>query len=913
LNDQPSYFRYWGKAQISDNDGPGFHLLPYHCLDVAAVGHTLLQRHLPLRDFLSSACALEPQSLTQWAPFFFALHDLGKFSQAFQGQRPEILQHLQGTPCTKPYDERHDSLGFLLWRSLVQGELFKEPSMAFTRDATPMWREWFKTWLELSNGHHGAPPRPLTRPVSRYFSKVDTQASLEFAIECARLLLPTDGGPQLTLPIGEVVEKRLMSVASWWLAGAAVLSDWIGSNRGFFQYQSEPMPLGDYWLELALPSAAQALDAAEILPIQPAEALAFTDLFEWLKEPTPVQAEAARLSISPEPQLFLIEDLTGAGKTEAAYMLLHRLMSQGCADGFYFALPTMATANAIYERSASVYTRLYSGERAPSLILAHGARHLSKTFTEAVLPAPAADTNYGKHETSAGNHCAEWLADNKKKALLAHAGVGTIDQAVLAILTSRHQALRLLGLRGKVLVVDEVHASDAYLHKLLRVLLTFHAAAGGSAILLSATLPQRMRSELVAAFREGLGQTTAPLSSRAYPLVTHVTRAETAEHHTSTRPSVKRSVDFRLISDEQAAIAEVAQAVQTGKGMCWVRNTVQDAIRTYDSLCQTLGPDRVTLFHARFALIDRLATEHQVLDNFGPQSGAAERAGQAVVATQVVEQSLDLDFDEMISDLAPVDLLIQRAGRLRRHTRDNQGNRIDTPDERGNPELVVLSPDPTADARRDWFSSALQGASFVYPNHGQLWLTARLAQQRKTLRMPEDLRDWIDTVYGDGADGRVPEALRDRSVAAQGQAIADSNLARANTVRLMTGYHRDIDNWWEDTLAPTRLGEPAVTLRLIRLVGQDLRPWAQEASHHRWAHSEVNIRLAMVSGSVVPQDPELGGQIAELVAQWPGGHDAAIPVVLSADDTGVWRGQALNQGGVVEISYTKERGLQVER
>src|SRR5690606_25025277 len=186
------------------------------------------------------------------------------------------------------------------------------------------------------------------------------------------------------------------------------------------------------------------------------------------KNPTPLQAYAQTVELGKVPQLFILEDVTGAGKTEAAMVLVHRLMASGLASGLYVGLPTMATANAMYKRMSESYRRLYAEQELPSLVLAHGASKLSKAFSDSVaLSTQTDDKNYENNELSASAYCNQWLADSRKKALLADVGVGTIDQALLGVLPARHQSLRLFGLTNKVLLVDEVHAFDPYMRSLL--------------------------------------------------------------------------------------------------------------------------------------------------------------------------------------------------------------------------------------------------------------------------------------------------------------------------------------------------------------------------------------------------------------------------------------------------------------
>src|SRR5262249_39719522 len=198
------------------------------------------------------------------------------------------------------------------------------------------------------------------------------------------------------------------------------------------------------------------------------------------------------------PLLFIIEDMTGSGKTEAAVVLSHRLMLAGRAKGLYVALPTMATANAMFTRLASSYRPLFDETRPPSIVLTHGRRDLFLGFANLPNALARCDSDAREEddpsEIEASAFCADWIARSNKQAFLAQIGAGTIDQAILAVLPARHQSLRLWGVTEKVLVVDEAHAYDTYISTVIECLLKFHAAFGGSAIVLSATLPQEKRA-----------------------------------------------------------------------------------------------------------------------------------------------------------------------------------------------------------------------------------------------------------------------------------------------------------------------------------------------------------------------------------------------------------------------------------
>lgn len=240
----------------------------------------------------------------------------------------------------------------------------------------------------------------------------------------------------------------------------------------------------------------------------------------------------------------------------------------------------------------------------------------------------------------------------------------------------------------------------------------------------------------------------------------------------------------RLINLEEHAFDWVVNRAQAGCCVAWVRNTVDDAIRAYDKLVERLGVETVVLFHARFVLGDRLDIEDRVLKSFGKDSKSGARTGRVVVATQVIEQSLDLDFDEMVSDLAPIDLLLQRAGRLRRHARNSDGNRLpsDEPDQRGPIILRVLSPSPEEKCDAGWVRRLLPGTAAVYADHSRLWLTASVLSQRRVIGIPEDLREVIEAVFGEASLDAVPNALQPAGLMAEGQRGADSTHAALNAI-----------------------------------------------------------------------------------------------------------------------------------
>jgi len=519
MNQSKPYFKYWGKAGKTEKHL--YHPLPYHSLDVAAIGYIFLKKNQSILNKFSQLTGLGVSQFYQWFAFMLALHDIGKFADSFQNLKPDILKLLQNRESDRTYNLRHDSLGIILWNKHLR-QKFQEYTLL--SEIQGSWRRQVSEkqpvdlWMSVMVGHHGKPPQSYTNRIfSDDFRDEDIKAVSEFLKDIIPIFLPNNS----LFPSCNI---QTIKMASWWLAGLAVLSDWLGSNIRFFKYEKQEMSLSDYYEE-AKKNAERAVSETNLLKGQIPPKLQFNSLVNKRHDqsitPTPLQSIVSNWNIQNSPHLFILEDVTGAGKTEAALFLAHKLIMAGQGKGLYFALPTMATSNAMYIRLKEVYKSLFDPKTA-SLILAHGARDLVKEFRDSVLPEISeTEINYGDHTIPAGFHCKSWLADNRKKALLADIGVGTIDQVLLSVLPARHQSLRLLGLLDKILLIDEVHACDAYMHKLLCALLEVHAWAGGSAILLSATLPVKQRQNFINCYTKGQNWTAHNLKNKkSFPLIT---------------------------------------------------------------------------------------------------------------------------------------------------------------------------------------------------------------------------------------------------------------------------------------------------------------------------------------------------------------------------------------------------------
>jgi len=909
------YFNYWGKTSKNKNDSqglPDYHLLPYHCLDVAAVASVLLVKNTMIRNRL--ILVAQVKEVLQLIPFFVALHDIGKFSIRFQNLQPILLWFLQKRKSSLSYsrDLHHSHMGFWLWQKELLKK-FKDGSI-FNFDVPATSLQWLlNPWFSAVTGHHGRPPNWEPKSALTVFEKEDLVAASNFVRDVAGLF-GVSGHIENLL---EEDDFRLNASIkfSYALAGFTILSDWIGSDeRYFLPLADSTLSLEKYYEEFALPRAAQAVDSSGILAPSARNATAFTDFFPEINTPSPLQSFAESIQVSPLPHLYIFEDMTGSGKTEAALVAANKLMVMGAGESIYWALPTMATANAMYSRMAIAYKRLFSDGAIPSLVLSHSGRHLIDSFQESIGLEEITAGPQNVLEEPGQAQCVAWLADNKKKAFLASVGVGTVDQALLSVLPSTHQALRLLGLAKSVIVVDEVHAFDPYVHSLLCGLLTFQSAMGGSAILLSATLPMQTRQELVDAFIKGYSGVEQDVTDTSYPLVTHVSPDASEEHPLSIREGTEKTVHFEIIHSEEVLFEELKKVVESDGCACWIRNTVDDALDAYHRLRKRfssqygLEKDNVHLFHARYAMGDRLDLEQVFLDFFGKNSKRETRKGKILVATQVIEQSLDLDFDLLITDLAPIDLLFQRVGREHRHDFRARPVGYKTP------RCLVLSPYPDEKCDKTWFTEFFPRAGLIYPHHGQLWRTAKFLHVNSVLQFPHDSRRALEFVYGNQAID-LPEELQDQAMLAEGERLAQSDMALGNALRLKEGYKRTQLRWVDDTVSPTRLGEPTVTFRLARFSRGRMVPWyGGETIQKSWGLSEIRVLSHRLSDSTPPENQGEQDAREKALEEMPDKGRYSVLLPMRGVDKDVWEGRGLDgKGQNIRVYYDRQQGLLFEK
>ncbi|WP_198157538.1 CRISPR-associated helicase Cas3' [Methylobacterium nodulans] len=890
---------FWGKARPSKRSiGPRFHPVWAHSLDVAASGLALIRARPQAFMTLAQQLGWELEALRALWLHLLALHDIGKFSPLFQAAAPHCYPHCQipwpEDVVLKNLDPGHPTAGFVLLRDWIDDG-------ATPGDAPPLcagW-DWGETTLLLEPilGHHG---RPAAGPDRRrgwgHLFRPVGAAHAAFAYwRAVAALLPV---PDLPPPS----EAQLKAV-SWRLAGLTALADWIGSDQSHFPYTAPDTDLRTYW-EAAIAQAEGAVAAFGLVPAAPGPRLSFSALTGVTCPPSAAQSWATEVALPDGPLLIIVEDVTGGGKTEAALMLAHRLLADGRARGLFLALPTMATANAMFSRVREIAPRLFGEGAKPSLTLAHGAATLHPAFRSVPVPAApgAAPAGEREGEQDSAAVAAGWLMGESRRALLADLGVGTIDQVLLSVLPARYQAVRLAGLADKVLLVDEAHSYDAYVGTELERLVAFHAAGGGSTIILSATLPRTVKDRLVAAWRGAVGDGGAPLKQAHYPVATLVARAGSpVEKRLHARPELRRNLTVTRVPNPSSALERIRAAVAAGACVAYVRNTVDDAIETAAVLRQAGIP--ADLFHARFAMHDRLAIEERVLATFGKSSQPEDRRGRVLVATQVLEQSLDLDFDLIVSDLAPIDALLQRAGRLWRHA--------GRPRSVSGPELVIVSPDPAGSVSADWVGAALRRTAFVYTDPAILWRTARTLFASATFNVPRDVRSAIEAVYAENK-GDVPEVLLAASDEQHGRAGAERAFADQNLLDHRDGYRADGKAWQQERQVVTRLAEAARVLRLARRDGERLVPWAQDPDPSTaWSLSEVKAYERVLRGRH-QAEVRWRSLVDAVRVGWSRFDEDVILLPLERQQGEAWAGVLVDdEGQAVNFTYSVAEGLRV--
>lgn len=662
----------WGKSIPGSDRGFPVH---YHALDVAVISSFALEHLLPEQKAKEISERLEVNAQTV-LKFLCAVHDCGKASSFFAIKVPELFSPLAslGLP-SMPVGASSSQLP----HSIISG--FAVCEWLEKRIDGRLHRKARKGLFNILAGHHGAyPGTKIDREYELYQREGKVWHTTRFAMMdalCEELAISQEDILRIASIHWELRDIVLFT-------SLLIISDWLGSNSDLFPYEvSEAHDISQrateavmhtHWGHRWRPSSDPINGFAERFRLPQGTAL----------RPTQEAAIEAAQRMT-EPSLLLIEDATGGGKTAAALTAAEILAQRFGLNGIYFAQPTQVNSNAMLSTVLSWLSNAQPQvQEATNVVLAHGKASLNDEYAklrshhnvQEIYDDFPSSPSHTKIATAEAN---SWFSGSKR-ALLGSVVVGTIDQFLMAALASKHVMLRHLGLFSKVVILDEIHASDPYMSIYLRQALIWMGYYGVPVIALSATIPADKRVMLVEAYRQGtqLGRFKLPEAERKvltqtglYPRLT-LANAQGTQSYGVTQDSLHKTTQVDFVEGDLAEVADhVVNETSLGGCAAIICSTVNRAQALFKEVSARLNsPDEVVLLHSRFMAMDRAQKERDLVDRLG-RSTENRPKRLIVVSTQVIEQGLDLDFDLMISDIAPIDLLLQRMGRLHRHEQNN--------------------------------------------------------------------------------------------------------------------------------------------------------------------------------------------------------------------------------------------------
>jgi CRISPR-associated endonuclease/helicase Cas3 len=826
-------FKYlWAKT--SERGNVNWHPLVLHLLDVSAVADVVLIREpRQTRERMAEILGLPWEQARPWLLVLIACHDLGKACPGFQskwdGATELLLRCGLRIPPGVESNFNHAYVSQVVLAGLLKDRRWPEELAELVADAVGC--------------HHGqrASPTTLDNKIDGNRKVMGDQDWNATRRDLFNALLEVFK-PQTIPSKGKLTGPDFML-----LSGLTSFADWIGSNETWFLYgTSENCDDLEAWWTRRRELAEKALDAIgwePRIPLSP-RTLSFEDVFPFSPRPLQ-QAVAKAVQEVASPCLLLVEAPMGEGKTEAAFYAHFELQRRFDHRGLYVALPTKATGNAMFGRTLE-FLRCQGIDRSLDLQLLHGATLLNDRFQDLRF------SGIYDPETGGEIRAGEWFT-HKKRALLSEFGVGTVDQALLTILPVRHQFVRLWGLANRVVVFDEIHAYDAYTGTLLIHLLRWLVAMGSSVVLLSATLPPSFRRKLA----EIVGA-IMPDEEAEYPRLSLFTPGRVDQIHFEADIARCKNIRLEGIAPDLPAIYSELEKHPDGMYLA-ILNTVQRAQDLY-----RLFPDgepleregqyvgkrlsdgtEVFLFHARFPAERRQKREDEALAVFGKEGKRSSR--KILIATQVAEQSLDLDFDFIVTDLAPIDLILQRAGRLWRHERG--------PRQISEPCLLgagLTGDEPPSFGKPLWWGS-------VY-REDLLLRTWCLLHVREELRLPDEIDKLVQVVYEEQVE--IPGFLQERLMKAQedGDGKACAHKVQANMAILglpddaswndparFVLYDEDDPEVHRNLVAKTRLGEDSVVvIPIFPEDGFDPKQEVDFAQAKLWFLQAINISRVSV-------------------------------------------------------------------
>lgn len=648
----------------TDRQNPAYGLpLWMHTRDTVGVMQYLWEKWLP--DSMAALTGLGWKELRPLLIFLAAMHDVGKISNAFVCQiaenMPDIRLRMEPLQITRRGEEayrHHTIVGAAIVSSL----------------GVPDWI------ASVVGAHHGTIMEPMDFDAvmrSGYAYGDSADAPVWQGLWREQL---DDALEQAGYASVDALPADMPQPAQMLMIALLIVADWLASNTLLFPLVDMERTMTEAIYPQRTERAMQRAEERKLLFTRwaPDDTWQFADLcaerFGYPAANAVQQAMAQAAGQAERPGLFILEAPMGGGKTEAALMTSEILAACRHQNGLAFFLPSQATTNAMFGRIMP-WIRCFTDREQPwfgadeaagsggqlAVSLAHGKAMLNEQFSE--VSEASTDADGGDGVITNG------FFMGRKTKLLANFVVGTVDQLLMGALNQKHLMLRHLGLAEKVVVVDEIHAYDAYMTRYMKAMLDWLGAYRTPVILLSATLPGQRRAELIGAY---LGQQDFPEkpmleSERAYPLLTW-TDGEAV--HTQTLPLDIGQTPVEMLRGQDADLVDFLRERLAHGGCAGVIvNTVKRAQQLARQLESAFPQAEIMLDHAQFLMPDRLEREKRLLTRLGRASTRAQREGLIVVGTQVMEQSLDVDFDVLVSDLCPMDLLLQRLGRLHRHPR----------------------------------------------------------------------------------------------------------------------------------------------------------------------------------------------------------------------------------------------------
>ncbi|MFJ4901552.1 type I-E CRISPR-associated protein Cse1/CasA [Streptomyces sp. NPDC088727] len=755
----------WAKH---DRPTEGWLPLWQHMSDSAAIAGLLWDEWVPrlIRQQIVDAVP-HPDDARRLVVWLAATHDIGKATPAFACQVEGLADGMRRAGLDMPHqkqwgDDRrmapHGLAGqFLMQEWLVERHGWKVRAAG--------------QFAVVAGGHHGVPPGyAQIHDLDRHPELLRTPGPSEALWRSVQdeLLAACAEAYGVRERLDAWRSVKLPQTVQVLLTALVIVSDWIASNPDLFPYFPEDVPrtpderIAAAWHGLDLPGPWEPAEPEGT----PAELYASRFDLPAGAGIRPVQEAAVGLARAlPEPGLMVIEAPMGEGKTEAALAAVEIFAARSGAGGCFVALPTRATGNAMFPRLLKWLDHLPGAER-HSVFLAHAKAALNDEYVGLMragggggVRAVDVDGPTGTRRASrdARPGAAELIAHQwlrgRKKGMLSSFAVGTIDQLLFAGLKSRHLALRHLALAGKVVVIDEAHASDAYMNVYLERVLSWLGSYKVPVVVLSATLPAATRRDLIRAYTGDTspeGTSDNATAAQGYPLLTAVAPGS-APLTECPAAAADRGTDVVLepLDDDVSVLGDtLADALSGGGCALVVRNTVDRVLETAERLRSRFGGTAdVTVAHSRFMDLDRAALDARLLRLFGP-NGDRPRGPKPhiVVASQVAEQSLDVDFDLLVTDLCPVDLMLQRMGRLHRHQRGPGENQRPPALRRARCLVTGVDWDGTP-------PEPVRGSERVYGRHTLLRslavLRPYLHAPSRTLSLPQDILQLVQTAYGE--------------------------------------------------------------------------------------------------------------------------------------------------------------------